>query len=243
MTKLEHPLLNPRNFWPASTYLVLLGVLSAELVELNNAHHWISNGLLTLMLLVLVGIGGYRLFHRLRRASSRRREVVTIIENEGVRAAAALIAFVSQGPGRSSALQASEYHAKIGTLRHLWLVTSHAAEGDALWVKAQLEGQQVRVHELQFLEDKDSIPETKRLVEHLRARAMKEFHIPEDDLICDFTGLTKNASAGMILACAPKPARLQYMVPNRPLADGRADTTAGSLPREIFIRYSVIQEE
>lgn len=130
-------------------------------------------------------------------------------------------------------------------MRHLWLVTTRAAEGDARQVANELKGAGwpgLQIHEFQFLDDKDSIIEAKRLVEHLRSRAMQEFAVPESGVMCDFTGLTKNAGAGMILACAPKPARLQYMVPNRVDEAGRADVTAGSRPREVFLQYMVIEE-
>jgi hypothetical protein len=47
----------------------------------------------------------------------------------------------------------------------------------------------------------------------------------------------------MILACAPGDARLQYMVPNRLTIEGRADPSAGSRPREVFIHYTVVEED
>ncbi len=244
MEKPEHPLLSPRNFWPASLYLLLLGILSAVLVELNNEHHWVRLEWLAGALLLVVLIGGYRLFERLKQALKSGRETVTLVENESVSSAAALIAFVSQGPGRTSGLQAAAYHAGKGALKHLWLITTRTAEADARWVSEQLRAQypDVRIHEIQLLDDKDSIREAKGIVEHLRLRAMDEFRVSERDIMCDFTGLTKNASAGMILACAPKTARLQYMVPNRVDEGGRADPSAGSRPREVFIQYMLIEE-
>jgi hypothetical protein len=244
MEKPEHPLLSPRNFWPASLYLLLLGVLSAVLVELNQNYHWVRLEWLAVALLLVVLIGGYRLFERLRRAIAKGTEMVSLVEKEDVGGAVALIVFVSQGPGKTSGLQAAIYHAGKGTLRHLWLITTRAAESDAQWVIEQIRSQRpdLQIHEIQFLDDKDSIQEAKSMVEHLRQRAMAEFRVAEPDIICDFTGLTKNASAGMILACAPKPARLQYMVPNRVDDGGRADPSAGSRPREVFIQYMIIEE-
>jgi hypothetical protein len=49
----------------------------------------------------------------------------------------------------------------------------------------------------------------------------------------------------MILACAPRDARLQYMVPKAVTSEGRADITAGisSEPCEVDIRYTVIEDE
>jgi hypothetical protein len=246
MQKLEHPLLSPRNFWSASAYLVLLGVLSAELVEINKAYEWVPARYLVLTLLFVVAIGGYRLVDRLRRAWNRGGEIIKIDFGKvgEVREATSLIALVSQREGRSSALQAVQYHAGRNVLRHLSLITTHEAEGDAIWVREQVQSNypNVTVHDIHFLEDKDNIPETKGIVEHLRSRSIKEFKVPEADLICDFTGLTKNASAGMILACATRTARLQYMVPNRRGPDGRADPVAGSLPCEVFLKYVVVED-
>jgi hypothetical protein len=245
MRKPDHPWLSTANFWPASLYLLLLGVLGAVLFELNQERHWIPLEWLAAGLAACTFVGGYRLIHRLRRAMSLRTEVITLTEDEAVRGAAGLIAFVSQEKGRTSALQAAEYHVGRGSLRHLWLITTRAAESDGAWVAENVKAlsRDVTVHELQFLDDKDNIREAKTLVEHLRNRAMKDLRVREEDVICDFTGLTKNASAGMILACAPKDARLQYMVPNRLMSDGRADTLAGSRPREMFIQYTVLDEE
>ncbi len=245
MKKPEHPWLSPSNFGPASLYLLMLGALGTVLVELDKEYHWVRLEWLGITLAACAFLGGYRLVHRLRRVLASGKEVVNITENEAVRAAAALIAFVSQMNGRTSALQAAGYHIGRGSLKHLWLITTRAAESDGIWVSEEIKARDasITVHELQFLDDKDNIREAKVLVEHLRNRAMREFRVQEADIICDFTGLTKNASAGMILACAPKDARLQYMVPNKIMPDGRADPSAGSRPREVFIQYHVIEEE
>ncbi len=240
----EHKWLSPKNFWPASAYLLLLGVFATVLVELDQEHHWIPMELLAGILLLIVLAGGWGLFERLRRAFAQP-GFIRLLENEDVPGAAALIVFVSQKGGRTSALQAASYHAGCKTLKHVWLVTTRSAEEDAKWVAGEIGAQfpDVKIHETKMLNDMDSIPEAKSTVEDLRKHAIRQHKVAEPDLMCDFTGLTKNASAGMILACAPKDARLQYMVPNRRLDDGRADPAGGSMPREIFIQYTVIEEE
>ena len=198
-----------------------------------------------ILLALVVVLGGYRLIDRLRSAVAANRQMVTLSLKDKVPPASALIAFVSLGPGRTSCLQAATYHSEAAALQHLWLITTREGEGDARWIGEQLSPRfpGVKIHQTQFLDDKDSLEESKALVEHLRKRAMTEIDIPEEQLICDFTGLTKNASAGMILACAPRTARLQYMVPNRLDSGGRADPLAGSHPREVFIQYSVFRED
>jgi hypothetical protein len=65
----------------------------------------------------------------------------------------------------------------------------------------------------------------------------------ESELICDFTGFTMHATVGMILACTAQDARLPYMHPNRKDADGRADTSTGSVPKEVDIGYVITERE
>jgi hypothetical protein len=237
----DHPLLSPKNFWHASAYLLLLGILGAVVVELNKEHGYVTLEGAAVLLSILAILGGWRLDARLRRFWHGKREIVSLSEGPP-RAAAALIAFVSWGPGRSSCLQAIEHHA--ATLRHLWLITTRTATADAEWMRTEVSGRypDILIHNFEFLDDKDSIMESKEKVEHLRRLAMKHHRVAEADLICDFTGLTKNASAGMILACAPREARLQYMVPDRVGSDGRADPSSDSHPREVDLRYRLVEE-
>jgi hypothetical protein len=81
-------------------------------------------------------------------------------------------------------------------------------------------------------------------VDGLRRIAKKTRGIPEADLICDFTGLTKHASAGMVLACGARPARLQYVPPSSPAArDERFRGLEPGTPIEVNIAYEVVPEE
>jgi hypothetical protein len=55
--------------------------------------------------------------------------------------------------------------------------------------------------------------------------------------------MTKHMSAGMIFACTPREARLQFMHPRWFLADGRADPEPGpSEPVEVQIAYQIEEE-
>jgi hypothetical protein len=88
-----------------------------------------------------------------------------------------------------------------------------------------------------------SIVEAKEEVEKIRKRMLRQ-GLEANDIMCDFTGMTKHMSAGMIFACAPKEARLQYMHPRRFLDDGRADPEAGpSEPIEVEIAYQVEEDD
>jgi len=155
-----------------------------------------------------------------------------------------LVVLVSNAPGRSSAFEAALYHANQGSLEHLWLVHSAGTKDDAIWIQDGLTKMHphIRCHRVE-MEDVHSIIETKDIVEHVRRRATREFDVPEKELICDFTGMTKHASAGMILACTPREARLQYMHPKGFLADGRADQSAGSYPLEVQIAFQIEEDE
>ena len=50
------------------------------------------------------------------------------------------------------------------------------------------------------------------------------------DVIADLTGGTKVMTATMAMACSGLGRDIEYLLPNRYLADGRADPTAGSKP-------------
>ena len=79
-------------------------------------------------------------------------------------------------------------------------------------------------------------------MERIRKQLQRE-GLAENDIVCDFTGMTKHMSAGMIFACAPREARLQFMHPRRFLADGRADPEAGpSEPVEVEIAYQIEED-
>lgn len=248
MQEQDHPLLSARNFWFASLYFTVIGLLGSLLSEVLNAQG-VPAGIASLAIAVLCAAGGYVLSAHFRRVWRRwwaqRRGFITILENNQVLRARGMIAFVSMGQGRSSALQAALYHADGGALEHIWLVTAPDAVPDAEWVTSQIREAHpgIHIHAIESLEDVNSITAAKGLIEYLRRYAIRECNIPEPDLICDFTGLTKHASAGMILACAPREARLQYMHATRKLADGRADPAAGSVPREVDIRYVVVEQD
>ena len=100
MSHEDHPLLSPKNFWLASIYLTVIGLLSARLDEwLKDAHlePWLS----TLVIALICAGGGFLLsthFQRIwRKWWSERQEVITVVENDTVRAAQGMVAFVSKG--------------------------------------------------------------------------------------------------------------------------------------------------
>jgi hypothetical protein len=149
--------------------------------------------------------------------------------------AKALIAMVSAGGGRATALAAADYHIK--ELEHVWLLTTPTAEPDAIWVSQQIAAVKpdIAIHPIAKVEDNHTIDEVKQLVESLRRKAIADCGIAEGDLICDFTGLTKHASAGMVLACAPREARLEYVAPATKDPSGRG-LTPGK-PIEVELAY------
>jgi hypothetical protein len=191
---------------------------------------------------VLAVIGGLALLlsARVRRAI-KNNEIITLSITKLPDRAKALVVFVSKGPGSSSALDAALYHADNDMLQDLWIITSEEARDDADRVRREVLSlhPNVTVHPPVYVMNVHDIGEAKTEVEIVRRKCLLKYK-SEKEIICDFTGLTKHMSAGMIFACAPKEARLQYMLPKRFLPDGRADFTAGpSDPIEVEIAYQV----
>ena len=241
MANRPHRALDPANFALSIVLLLLMGVaggLGTDIVKGSaNTGEWTG---IVVILLMVAGLGVV-LSERIQRWMRSSREFQEIGLTRSVRPAQALVAFVSKGAGRTSARDAALYHASDGVLRHLWLLTSAEAEADADWVRSEVarEHTAVTVYPTVCLPDIYSIPDAKAEVEKIRKGILRK-GVSENDIVCDCTGMTKHMSAGMIFACAPKEARLQYMHPKRFLADGRADPAAGpSEPIEIEIAYQV----
>jgi hypothetical protein len=144
--------------------------------------------------------------------------------------AAGLIAMVSKGDGSNTARDAIAYHAK--SLRHLWLLIA-----DKILAEVALSSPNIRLHPLELLSDPNDLEAALIRITDLRRQALKRERLRGEDLICDFTGLTKNASAGMVLASANRGARLQYMVSKR--MDNRSRGVGDSRPVEVVISYAV----
>jgi hypothetical protein len=89
-----------------------------------------------------------------------------------------------------------------------------------------------------LIENVFSIEMTKAHIDFVRREA-HGYGIEDRDLICDFTGMTKPVSAGVVLACVRPEQRLQYMEPLGFLKGGAPDPAAGSVPVEVDVRYDV----
>jgi hypothetical protein len=157
-----------------------------------------------------------------------------------VRPAKALIALVGKGdPREAAARDAALYHRE--TLERVWLLTSNEERlaTEELKKLIESEGRPGLQVEVDSYKDILSIDASKSRVEELRREALKKHRIPEQDLVCDFTGFNKQAGAGMILACAPKGTRLEYMVPQGTDERGRPDRGrfGSSQPIEVTIGY------
>lgn len=233
--------LDPANFSLSIVILLLVGIeggLGAEILKgAASASVWTASAVILLLVVAL----GILLSDRIQHWMRRNREFLGLGITQTVTRARALAVFVSMKAGRSSARDAALYHAAEGVLQHLWLITSAEAQADAEWVRQEVLRQHpaVTVYPTICLPDVYSILDAKEEVEKIRKRMLR-LGLPENDIVCDFTGMTKHMSAGMIFACAPKEARLQYMHPARFLADGRADPDAGpSLPVEVQIAYQI----
>jgi hypothetical protein len=156
-------------------------------------------------------------------------------------AAKDLVAMVSPGNGRETALAAALHHGPLG-LERVWLLCSEDSAADAGWVKAEvlkrLPAVDVRVRTA--LRTAFNIEDVKAEVECVRKLALKGGR-QQEDLVCDFTGMTKHASVGMVLACLPWVARLEYVAPLT--TDERKRGVTPKPPVEVKIGYRLLDDE
>jgi len=165
-----------------------------------------------------------------------RNQVMRVDFDPKVSPAKALVVLVSKAPGSSSALEAALYHARDESLQHLWLITSKDAASEAELVKHRVLSMHPKVQAYEvILDDIFDINHAQRVVGEIRDQALGKAEISEEDVMFDFTGMTKQASAGMVSVCAATRSRLQFMQPKGFLVDGRADPSAGSEPREVRV--------
>ncbi len=100
------------------------------------------------------------------------------------------------------------------------------------------QGRRVNRHPIDFLQNPNDIEEALTRVAELRRQALRREGIDESDLTCDSTGLTKGASAGMVVACLPGAARLPERREEQTLRG-----TGPFRPVEVHIAYSRVSEE
>ncbi|HET6842927.1 MAG TPA: hypothetical protein VFK06_14820 [Candidatus Angelobacter sp.] len=238
--KRSHILLDSANLWiwlATSIIVAILGNLATKLVQ-DSIPRFAFFSVLVIFIFL-----GMAFSDTVRKMVRERQHFAQIDFQIHVPPARALIVFVSKGPGSSSALDAAFHHAKGDHLQDLWMIASEESISEAKRIEEQITSQhpRVKVHPVTCIHDINSIREAKSEVENLRGKCLRKYH--ESEVICDFTGLTKNMSAGMIFACAHREARLQYMHPNSYLPDGRADVNAGSHAVEVKIAYQIEEEE
>ncbi len=238
-----HPLLDAANFWRASGYLILLSIFGAILVEIfhevtpneNRLSYLLCGVAICIVLFALASI----IYKREVRAWMESRSFITITPTP-VRSAMALIALcgpsIEAARERNAAYEAAVYH--LPSLKHLWLITSLTGKPTADWVREQLSARGVVVHEPIVINDMWHVDAIKVKIEEARREAIEAFKIPEEEVICDFTGMQKPVTAGMILACAPKGRRLQYLQGQYD-ANGKLIPDAKSFPIEIEIEYQL----
>jgi CRISPR-associated protein (Cas_Cas02710) len=241
--KKPHILLDPSNFWLWLLQTLPTGILVSVGGSLLQSPKNLSLRIAFVVLLLFVIFLGLIFSARVRKAIRENRRFLRVEFPTHVSPAKALIVFVSKAPGSSSALEAALHHATEGHLKDFWMIASEDSADEAKRIGDLLKSRhpQVQVHPPACISDINSIPEAKMEVENLRGKCRKKYDSSE--IVCDFTGLTKSMSAGMILACAPRDARLQYMHPNKYLPNGYADVAAGSHAVEVKIAYQIDEDE
>ena len=170
-------------------------------------------------------------------------EGLIVASSAKVRPAQGLVLLVSKGPaGLSGCICAVDYHKSM--LTHVWLV--HSADEGSVENAGKIEEHcrglglaagAVKVNR-RVIENVFSIEMAKAHIDFVRQEA-HGYGIRDRDLICDFTGMNKPVSAGVVLACVRPEHRLQYMEPLGFLEGGAPDPAAGSVPVEVDVRYDV----
>ena len=231
---------NPKVFVAFSLYALFLAVFGAIIVE--QFKHWAGGqfdpGPWTVgcvLLFFLVNL----VYDRRLRGLLGPSQPIGLFEDHAVKPSRGLMLLVSRRDGVRQATWAIEHHKQ--RLTHLWLIHSSDSEdaADALREQAGKDLPSVRVRLLPLV-NLGSVELAKELVDQVRTEA-KLAGLEADELVCDFTGMTKPASAGVVLANVHPHARLQYMEPTKTLPDGKPDPDAPSRPVGIRLRYEQLE--
>jgi hypothetical protein len=130
-------------------------------------------------------------------------------------------------------LEAIQYHANAGKLRHVWLITTadtpdpdprkpprpgskHLAQAFETVAKDVIE-RRVHFHhsEGELVVDARDIQGSFDAVNRIYSQEAPRFNLKDHDLIADFTSGTVNMSAGMLLACVLYGRKLQFTTSER----------------------------
>lgn len=229
---------NPKQLVAFSLYAVFLAIFGAVIVE--QVKHWAGKdfdpGPLSLICAV-VFLGVNFAYNAKLRTWLQPRPTVRLTGERVASPSRGLMLLIGRREGDRQAAWAIRHHRD--RLSHLWLIHSSDSEETAQLVRAQAEknisGIRVR---LLLLDNLGSVELAKDLVEQVRTEAQLA-GLGWDDLICDFTGMTKPVSAGVVLANAHPGARMQYLEPTKNLADGRPDPDSPSRPIEVRLPYEL----
>jgi hypothetical protein len=233
-------LTDPRFVAAFTAYAILVGVFSsttATLVEIQGAAGlWTCWALCLVAMLVL-----WRIYDPQIRAwfSKRERPITLRLSTDyHVRPAVGLTLLVGRENSYLFNISAVNHHSL--TLRYLWLL--HSNDETSTRGAAEIEAHAVqkvpnlKVHK-HLVHDLFSIEEAKKAIELIRRNA-SHAGISPPDFICDFTGMSKPISAGVVLACIRPEHRLQYMEPNA-FSGERPNPQAGAKPIEVVVNYDV----
>jgi hypothetical protein len=235
--------LDDKKFLPFSLYALLIAVLGALIVECikdlgKDAHLLWWTAVLSAVVLSM----GLFYNRSLQRWLAEHQRVLSLDLNERVPAKSrGLVLLVSRGVGVSSGKWAIHYHAS--QLTHLWLVHSSDQESIDGAIALQVEARQHNPNVAVFprlLNDLSNVEAALDLVRSIHRDARHQGLSPSD-IICDFTGMPKAPSAGMVLACIGPEERLQYMRPVKFNPDGSPDPSGESVPVEIQLRYENLE--
>jgi len=146
-----------------------------------------------------------------------------------------LIAFVSLGPGKSSAKAAIDFHThgadnlSVPKLRHIWLLHSPASKESAKELREYAEKQNIMCNllTLDLTNDVHNMARVKERIDDIANQALLE-GINHKDIAIDITGGTVAVSLGFFMASLIYNFKVQIMIPNETDQDGRAIPEKGA---------------
>ena len=138
---------------------------------------------------------------------------------------------------KSAAYEAALHHRE--TLRYLYLITSPGGMETARRIGERVRQWRpatdpIHVFPPAELYDMNAIDVIKAKVEAVCEELLKVSRLPEGELVCDFTGMFKTVSVGMVLACVPPGRRLSYLA-GQYTPEGQLIRTAKPTATEIKI--------
>jgi hypothetical protein len=217
-----------------------LGVLPnlvSEYVQTYYVSALVAVGVLVLLYLLLELVG--------RKAASKARSNIVMVQSESVPPRKGLIVFSSPGARTTAAENAIKAH--LASLEHCWIVagpdrpwtTPHArANAEQIVAKYKALKPTMTFH-LKELDDEHNPEKVFHMVQAIYHEA-RALGLEETDIVADYTGGTASMTAGMVLACSASEERdAQYMKPKEVTPTGVATAASEAVPVRVDLQFGM----